>query len=51
VRHADVFGQWARVVLDSDTVFLASFPGGWRVVAAGCQPQGERPYDCTLRGD
>jgi hypothetical protein len=31
-------------------VFLAAFPGGWRVVAAGCTPRGDRPYDCTLQG-
>jgi hypothetical protein len=50
VRHVRVYGQWAQVVLDDDTVFLAAFPGGWRVVAAGCQPRGERPYDCVLQG-
>ena len=33
-----------------DTVFLATFPGGWRVVAAGCTPRGDRPYDCTVAG-
>ncbi|WP_327010615.1 hypothetical protein OHA72_27100 [Dactylosporangium sp. NBC_01737] len=49
VRHVRVYGQRAQVVLDDDTVFLAAFPGGWRVVAAGCQPQGERPYDCVLQ--
>jgi hypothetical protein len=50
VQHVDVYGQWAEVVLDDDTVFLAAFPGGWRVVAAGCTPRGERPYDCALQG-
>jgi hypothetical protein len=50
VRHVAVYGQWAQVVLDDDTVFLAVFPGGWRVVAAGCRPRGERPYDCVLQG-
>jgi hypothetical protein len=49
-RHVRVYGQWAQVVLDDDTVFLAAFPGGWRVVAAGCQPGAERPYDCVLQG-
>lgn len=51
VRQADVYGQWARVVLTDDTEFLAAFPGGWRVVAAGCQSRGERPYQCALQGD
>lgn len=50
VRRVDVYGQWARVVLAADTEFLAAFPGGWRVVAAGCQSRGERPYDCVLQG-
>jgi hypothetical protein len=50
VETADVYGQWARVVMAGDTLFLAVFPGGWRVVAAGCRSRGERPYDCTLQG-
>ncbi len=50
VQKTDVYGQWARVVLADDTVFLAAFPGGWRVVAAGCRSRGERPYDCVLQG-
>jgi len=50
VAGADVYGQWAQVRLDDDTVFLAVFPGGWRVVAAGCTERGKRPYDCRLEG-
>ena len=45
-----VYGQWAQVRLTDDTIFLGVFPGGWRVVAAGCTSQGDRPYDCTLQG-
>ncbi len=50
-----VYGQWARVRLGSpdkggDAVFLAMFPGGWRVDAAGCEPRGDRPYDCAVDG-
>jgi hypothetical protein len=51
VQSVDVYGQWARVVMSDDTVFLGAFGDGWRVVAAGCQPRGERPYDCQLQGD
>jgi hypothetical protein len=50
VTGAHVYGQWAQVRLSDDTVFVAVFPGGWRVVAAGCNPQGDRPYDCTVQG-
>jgi hypothetical protein len=50
VIGSGVYGQWAQVRLTGDVVFLAAFPGGWRVVAAGCSPQGNRPYDCTLQG-
>ena len=50
VTGDDVYGQWARVRLSDDTIFLAMFAGGWRVVAAGCTPRGERPYDCTVQG-
>jgi hypothetical protein len=50
VTGFDVYGQWAQVRLGEDTVFLAVFPDGWRVVAAGCTPREERPYDCRLQG-
>ena len=50
VTGEDVYGQWARVRLSDDTVFLAMFAGGWRVVAAGCTARGDRPYDCTMQG-
>ncbi|MFI5915826.1 hypothetical protein [Dactylosporangium sp. NPDC051541] len=54
VTDVTVDGQWAKVVIaaadDDGTVFLATFPGGWRVVAAGCRSRGERPYDCTVNG-
>jgi hypothetical protein len=50
-RSVQVFGQWAQVRLDSDTVFLAVFPGGWRVVAAGCTPRAPgEPYNCAVQG-
>jgi hypothetical protein len=50
VRSVEVYGKDAMVRLDRDVMFLALFPGGWRVTAAGCQAQGDRPYDCTVQG-
>lgn len=52
VRRVDVYGGQARVVLDADTLFLSSFPDGWKVVAAGCEdePRSEVPYRCDLKG-
>jgi hypothetical protein len=50
VAGTAVYGQWAQVKLSDDTLFLAVFPDGWRVVAAGCTPRPERPYDCVLTG-
>ncbi|SNY50219.1 hypothetical protein SAMN05421748_110260 [Paractinoplanes atraurantiacus] len=51
VVETSVYGQWAQVKLTDDTIFLAAFPEGWRVVAAGCTPQASRPYDCSVEGD
>lgn len=33
-----------------DTVFLAEFPDGWKVVAAACMPRDRLPYDCQVKG-
>lgn len=49
-RHVDVHGRQARAVLEKDTLFLSLFPDGWKVVAAGCRPQGDRPYQCSIKG-
>jgi hypothetical protein len=49
-RHVDAYGQAARVVYRDDVLFLAEFPTGWRLTAAGCTARGDRPYDCTVKG-
>lgn len=50
VRHVDVYGRQARVVADGDTLFLSSFPDGWKVTAAGCTARPEKPYQCLIKG-
>ncbi|MFD4628437.1 hypothetical protein ACFVYR_00835 [Streptomyces sp. NPDC058284] len=50
VRHVDVYGRQARVVTDRDTLFLSSFPRGWKVTAAGCTARPEKPYQCLIKG-
>ncbi|GKQ41839.1 hypothetical protein [Streptomyces sp. A012304] len=50
VRTTDVHGNQARAVLTTDTLFLSHFDAGWKVVAAGCEPRGERPYQCRIKG-
>ncbi|WP_063607365.1 hypothetical protein [Streptomyces katrae] len=50
VRQTEVYGRQAQLSLEGDTLFLSQFSGGWKVVAAGCTPQGEQPYQCVLKG-
>ncbi|WP_081237270.1 hypothetical protein [Streptomyces viridosporus] len=50
VRSVDVYGDQARVVLEHDTVFMARFPDGWKVTAAGCRPRPQQPYQCEIEG-
>jgi hypothetical protein len=50
VRAVEVYGRQAMVTLERDTLFLSQFPGGWRVVAAGCLPEAGKPYQCQVKG-
>ncbi|MBW8740888.1 MAG: hypothetical protein JF621_28585 [Streptomyces turgidiscabies] len=50
VQRTDVYGDQARTVLSSDTLFLSHFTSGWKVVAAGCEPRPEVPYECVIKG-
>jgi len=53
VTRTDLAGQSARVDLEGQTVFLARFASGWKVVAAGCTKQFDEPntpYTCQVQG-
>jgi hypothetical protein len=50
VKSVQVWGTNAVARFEGDTVFLARFRDGWKVVAAGCQPDGKnRPYQCDIQ--
>jgi hypothetical protein len=48
----EVAGESAQVRLDGQVIFLAHFPDGWRVTAAGCvreDPDPAVPYECEVQ--
>jgi hypothetical protein len=49
--HVEEYGTMAQVRFAADTLFLAEFRGGWKVMAAGCSPVPGRPYDCIVKGN
>jgi hypothetical protein len=50
VTRVRAYGSMAIVELDADTVFLARFDSGWRVMAAHCAPRADAPYECQVKG-
>ncbi|KQX51097.1 hypothetical protein ASE09_13570 [Streptomyces sp. Root66D1] len=50
IRNVEVYGRQAMVRMAGDTLFLSLFTAGWKVVAAGCVPRPDQPYDCLLKG-
>jgi hypothetical protein len=50
VRFAGTRDGGADRAAIADTVFLAEFPDGWKVVAAACTPRDRLPYDCQVKG-
>lgn len=50
VTEVLAYGRNAQVVMDSDVLFLSVADGGWKIIAAGCQPRAKAPYDCALTG-
>jgi hypothetical protein len=52
VRRVEVAVESAQVQFDDQVVFLARFPDGWRVTAAGCvrdDPDPAVPYKCEVK--
>jgi hypothetical protein len=49
VRSTRVYGTMAQVRYDGDTVFLARFPSGWKVIAVGCSKTPSSRYDCEVK--
>jgi hypothetical protein len=50
VLDTAVWGDEAQVRLSGDTLFLTRTGAGWKVIAAGCTPNGDLPYVCLLEG-
>ncbi|MEU8842319.1 hypothetical protein AB0D97_24815 [Streptomyces roseus] len=50
IREVEAYGRQALVRLSGDTLFLSLFTAGWKVVAAGCTPRPDQPYDCLIKG-
>jgi hypothetical protein len=50
ITGVQVWGDAAQVHIGRDVLFLRMVSGRWQVNAAGCTPQGDRPYDCKIGG-
>jgi len=50
VGAVEVWSDRAQVKTGSDTLFLTELSTGWRVSGAGCEFQGDEPYDCDVEG-
>ncbi|SDD38728.1 hypothetical protein [Glycomyces harbinensis] len=48
VAEVEVWGDRAQVSTDADVLFLVELGDGWKVAAAGCLPDGDRPYQCEV---
>jgi hypothetical protein len=48
VHGVQVWGDAAQVRIAQDVIFLRHISGSWQVSAAGCKPQRQGPYQCTV---
>jgi hypothetical protein len=46
----EVYGTMAQVRWGDGAVFLTRMPDGWRILATGCAPRADAPYDCAVKG-
>ena len=47
---ASSFGTMTQLRYREDTIFLARFKSGWKVMALECSPVPGHPYDCRIQG-
>ncbi|MFB6477439.1 hypothetical protein ACFCXF_03140 [Streptomyces virginiae] len=50
IQKVEAYGRQAMVRMRDDTLFLSLFTAGWKVVAVGCTPRSDQPYNCTIKG-
>ena len=50
IRSTRVYGTMAQVRYDTDTVFLARFSSGWKVMAVACAATPSSRYECEVKG-
>jgi hypothetical protein len=50
IQTTSVYGTMAQVRYDQDTVFLARFPSGWKVMAVACSETPSSRYECEVKG-
>lgn len=50
VGAVQVWSDRAQVKAGAETLFLTRVAAGWRVSGAGCEFQGDEPYDCDVEG-
>lgn len=50
LHRTQVFNTTSQASFAHDTFFLGKFHDGWKIIAAGCTPRPDQPYECTLQG-
>ncbi|PPF64032.1 hypothetical protein C5E11_04780 [Clavibacter michiganensis] len=50
VTSAQIYSRAAFVEVGDSALFLTVGPHDWAIRAAGCVPNGDRPFDCVIDG-